>query len=705
MLNFLTTTTVCGFSLYHVLAFFLIYSCTGWCLEVIFAAATTGQLVNRGFLNGPVCPIYGFGMVIVLFALTPLQGSVLLLYIGGVILPSALELVGGWALYKLYHTRWWDYSDFPFNIGGYICLEFSLLWGVGTLVVMRIVHPVVAGLVDMVPPFVGFVVMCVLYAVYAADVVVTAFAASGLAKTLDAMEQLADSIHAVSDAMTQLLGTTTLNADQKLDEQRLQLKLAAAEAREAAIREGIAAIEAERPGSHVDTPARIFDEVVNLCEWPTVLVGTFDEEFLRVPQEIICESMLTNQRYFPIYDGEGKLTREFVVVSNSKPENAERVIDGNERVVRARLDDAKFFYEEDLKISLDEFRERLAKVAFQEKLGSVLAKSERIEQLALAIAREAHLGAHLAADAARAAHLCKADLVSNAVVEFTSQQGVMGGYYATAMGENDEVAHAIRDHYRPRFAGDELPEGTAGCIVACADKLDTIAGIFAIGEPPTGSSDPYALRRAAIGIINILRDRLPIDPTSLIDFALELYSEQGIEFDAAEVAQQVRDFFHGRLVSMARDEKIPADTVAAVSAVHIIAPSVFFARCAALDEARKNDAETFDNLATAYARAAHISKPELGAEYDRSLMGEVELALADASEAAQTAVDAALAVEDYPAAFAALAALRAPIDRFFDEVMVMDKDEQLRDNRLKLLNRFEAVFSGIANIGELARKK
>ena len=156
---------------------------------------------------------------------------------------------------------------------------------------------------------------------------------------------------------------------------------------------------------------------------------------------------------------------------------------------------------------------------------------------------------------------------------------------------------------------------------------------------------------------------------------------------------------------MARDEKIPADTVAAVSAVHIIAPSVFFARCAALDEARKNDAETFDNLATAYARAAHISKPELGAEYDRSLMGEAELALADASEAAQTAVDAALATEDYPAAFAALAALRAPIDRFFDEVMVMDKDEQLRDNRLKLLNRFEAVFSGIANIGELARKK
>ena len=250
MVSFLTETMVCGFSLYHILAYFLIYSCMGWCLEVIYAAATTGKLVNRGFLNGPVCPIYGFGMILVLFALTPLQHSVLLLYLGGVILPSALELVGGWVLYRLYHTRWWDYSDLPFNIGGYICLEFCLLWGVGTLVAMRIVHPVVAGFVRMVPPLVGLILMCVLYAVYAADVAATAVAASGLSRTLDTMEQLADSIHAVSDAMTQLLGTTALNADQKLDEQRLQLKLAAAEAREAApekraLRETLAAVRAK----------------------------------------------------------------------------------------------------------------------------------------------------------------------------------------------------------------------------------------------------------------------------------------------------------------------------------------------------------------------------------------------------------------------------------------------------------------------------
>ena len=193
-MSFFVNTMVCGFSLYQILAFFLIYSCLGWCLEVIYAAVSTGQLVNRGFLNGPVCPIYGFGMI----------------------LPSVLELVGGWALYKLYHTRWWDYSDFPFNIGGYICLEFSLLWGVGPVVVMKAVHPVIAGFVAMVPQMVGFVLMCILYACYAADVVVTAFAASDLARELDALEKVADSMHAVSDAMTELLGTTAMDVDQKM---------------------------------------------------------------------------------------------------------------------------------------------------------------------------------------------------------------------------------------------------------------------------------------------------------------------------------------------------------------------------------------------------------------------------------------------------------------------------------------------------------
>ena len=233
LVSFFTDTMVCGFSLYQIFGYFLVYSCIGWCLEVIFAAVTTGELVNRGFLNGPVCPIYGFGMIIVLFVLTPLQHSVLLLYIGGVILPSALELVGGWVLYKIYHTRWWDYSDYPFNIGGYICLEFCLLWGVGTLVMMKAVHPAIASILAMIPPSVGLILMILLYLVYAADLVVTTFTAVGLVKDLETLEKVGDSIHAVSDAMTDLLGNTALEADQKMDESRLQLKLAAAEARDA----------------------------------------------------------------------------------------------------------------------------------------------------------------------------------------------------------------------------------------------------------------------------------------------------------------------------------------------------------------------------------------------------------------------------------------------------------------------------------------
>lgn len=476
-----------------------------------------------------------------------------------------------------------------------------------------------------------------------------------------------------------------------------------AERREEVIRAGIARVEDEF-GVRVDTPTKIFDEVVNLCEWPTVLVGHFDEEFLAVPSEIICESMLSNQRYFPTYDAEGKLTRAFVVVSNADPAVSETVVDGNERVVRARLYDAKFFYDEDLKIDLEEFRARLANVGFQKKLGTVLQKSDRMEDLALAIANEAHLGAHAASDAQRAAHLAKADLVSSAVVEFTSQQGVMGGYYATAAGEEPAVAAAIRDHYRPRFAGDELPEGIAGCVVAVADKLDTIAGMFAIGEPPTGSKDPFALRRSAIGVLNILRDRLGCGYEAIVEAALDGYLEQGLAFDKDEVEASVCAFIKGRMEQMVRDEKVSADTVAAVSAGSVTVPAQYFQLAHALEDARANDREAFDNLATAYARAAHLADAVLGSEVDSALMGDAERVLLEATDATQANVDVARSAKDFTAVIAALAALREPIDAFFDEVMVMDEDEALRANRLRLLNRFESVFAGIANIGEMARK-
>ena len=222
-----------GFTLYQTAAYFLLYSCLGWCVEVAYSAVTRGKLVNRGFLNGPVCPIYGFGMLALLFALTPLLDNGLLLFAGGVIIPSALELAAGWLLYRLYHTRWWNYTDRPFNLGGYICLEFSLYWGLGAVFIMKLVHPTLAALVDMIPRPLGWTVMALLYAVYAADVVVTAITAAGLADELDTLEAIADGLHAVSDAMTGLIGTTAMDADQKLDESRLQLKLAGAELRTA----------------------------------------------------------------------------------------------------------------------------------------------------------------------------------------------------------------------------------------------------------------------------------------------------------------------------------------------------------------------------------------------------------------------------------------------------------------------------------------
>ena len=474
--------------------------------------------------------------------------------------------------------------------------------------------------------------------------------------------------------------------------------------RERIIREGVAAIEAET-GFTADLPAKTLLEVVNLSEYPQPLVSTFDEEFLQVPEEIIVDAMLMHQRYFPLYDAAGKLTNKFIIVSNGNPECAATIIDGNERVVRARLDDAKFFYEEDLKHPLESYIEKLDKVVFQESLGTVRQKAERLEKLACALSADAQLSAADAADAKRAARLCKADLVTNAVIEFTSIQGVMGSYYAAASGETPQVAQAIGQHYQPRFAGDALPDTTVGQLVALADKLDTICGLFAVGQGPTGSSDPFALRRSAIGIVNMLEAGLPISLAAAIDESLASFAAQGVAFDAAAVRAEVVDFFVTRTKVMLRDGGVNADTIDAVLAAGVEEPAVISQRAHALEDARANDAETFDNLATAYARANNLRKPELGEDVDDALLTEPERALAGAVATAEQAVASALASDDFAAALSQLAALRAPIDGFFADVMVMDEDAALRDNRLRLLNRFVAVFANVADFGKMAKSK
>ena len=474
--------------------------------------------------------------------------------------------------------------------------------------------------------------------------------------------------------------------------------------RERIIREGVAAIKAET-GFTADLPAKTLLEVVNLSEYPQPLVSTFDEEFLQVPEEIIVDAMLMHQRYFPLYDADGKLTNKFIIVSNGNPECAATIIDGNERVVRARLDDAKFFYEEDLKHPLESYIEKLDKVVFQESLGTVRQKAERLEKLACALSADAQLDAADAADAKRAARLCKADLVTNAVIEFTSVQGVMGSYYAAASGETPQVAQAIGQHYQPRFAGDALPDTTVGKLVALADKLDTICGLFAVGQGPTGSSDPFALRRSAIGIVNMLEAGLPISLAAAIDESLASFAAQGVAFDAAAVRAEVVDFFVTRTKVMLRDAGVNADTIDAVLAAGVEEPAVISQRAHALEDARANDAETFDNLATAYARANNLRKPELGEDVDDALLTDPERALAGAVATAEQAVAAALESDDFAAALSQLAALRAPIDGFFADVMVMDEDAALRDNRLRLLNRFVAVFANVADFGKMAKSK
>lgn len=496
------------------------------------------------------------------------------------------------------------------------------------------------------------------------------------------------------------------DADSLVDVVRSASVIPSEAEREQVIREGVAKAEAET-GFTAVLHSKTLVEVINLAEYPTVLVGTFDEEFLKVPEEIIVDAMLVHQRYFPLYDKDGKLTNRFIVVSNGDPACAETIVDGNERVVRARLYDAKFFYDEDLKQPLESYVDHLGEVVFQEKLGTMLDKTNRIQRLADHLAEDAGLAGQDLSDVERAARLCKADLVTSAVVEFTSVQGVMGSYYAAASGETAQVAQAIEQHYRPRFAGDEAPDTVVGKIVAIADKLDTVCGLFAVGQGPTGSSDPFALRRSAIGIVAMLsgKDAVEVSLVAAIDAALASYAQQGIEFDTDAVRRDVIEFFITRTKVMMRDAGNSIDAIDAVLSAGIQEPVELINRVSALEAARSQQPEVFEDLATAYARANNLCDSKLGTEVNEGLLSEVEQALVSAVGQAESNVASALENNNYAAALSELAALRKPIDLFFENTMVMDEDQALRENRLRLLNSFVAVFANVADFALLSKVK
>ena len=494
------------------------------------------------------------------------------------------------------------------------------------------------------------------------------------------------------------------SADDLLDVVKAAFVVKSQEEREQVIRQGVAQVE-EQTGYTAELPAKTLTEVINLSEYPTVMVGTFDELFLKVPEEIIVDAMLMHQRYFPLYDADHKLTNKFIIVSNGDPACQPAIVDGNERVVAARLYDAKFFYDEDLKKPLEAYVDQLDQVVFQEKLGTTLAKTRRVVKLAEHLAADAGLSGQDSADVSRAALLAKADLVTNAVIEFTSVQGIMGSYYAQAAGETEQVAQAIADHYRPRFAGDDLPRSVVGRAVATADKLDTICGLFAVDQAPTGSSDPFALRRSAIGIVNMLEAGLGVSLDAAVDASLDTLEADGVDFDRAAVRQQVVEFFVTRTKVMLKDKGVEPDTIEAVMTTGITEPAVIIARATALEAARSHQPETFDDLATAFARANNLRDPELGSDADQSLMQPAEQALLAAIQASDQQVGAALAQDDFAAALDSLAALRAPIDDFFASTLIMDEDQAVREMRLKLLNAFVAVFANVADFGKMAKGK
>jgi glycyl-tRNA synthetase beta chain len=426
----------------------------------------------------------------------------------------------------------------------------------------------------------------------------------------------------------------------------------------------------------------------------------FDEEFLAVPREILENAMESHQRYFPVESLDGALTNRFIVAHNGDPSFTEQIVRGHERVIRARLSDAAFFYHEDLAHPLEEYAERLDGIVFQEKLGSLGDKARRMERLAVAVAGLVDASAEDTAFADRAAQLAKADLVTSAVIEFTDLQGVMGGYYALASGEESGVATAIVEHYRPRFSGDALPSTLPGRLVAIADKLDTIAGIFVVGMAPTGSADPYALRRGAIGILQMLLGGTAARLDPLISAALADY-ESKIRFDVKSVGAAIKEFLVGRLEGILRDRGHAYDTVAAVLALAADDPSDALARCEALTVFRAAS-DAMEDLSVAYTRAKNLAQPELGVDADLAIMGAEERALADALDTAEQLASDAVKSAAYSTLLEVYGGLRAPIDAFFEAVLVMDPDDAKRENRLRLLNRFVALFGRFADFSRLA---
>jgi glycyl-tRNA synthetase beta chain len=444
-------------------------------------------------------------------------------------------------------------------------------------------------------------------------------------------------------------------------------------------------------------PADLRDEVTGLVEWPVALRATFESRFLHVPQEALISTMQDNQKYFCLVDANDKLQPYFITVSNIESKDPTQIILGNEKVVRPRLTDAEFFFKQDQKQPLAARQEKLANRVFQAQLGTIWDKTERIAALASYIATQ--IGANVE-HTIQAAKLSKCDLASEMVGEFPELQGIAGSYYAALEGAPKDVSEAIREQYLPKFAGDVLPETLTGVSIALADRLDTLAGIFGINQPPTGNKDPFGLRRVAIGILRILIEkRLQL---SIIDLANRAVLNYGTKIDNQETVKDMLNFLRSRYRAMYEDQGMPVDVILAVQAVNPIKPLDFDQRIRAVQHFRALPEATA--LAAANKRVANILAKETvsaGAIDPNLLVEPAEKALYETLETLEPQVHPLLAKSDYTPALSQLAALRAPIDAFFENVMVNADDAALRLNRLRLLTRLRALFMSVADVSLL----
>ncbi|REK64670.1 MAG: glycine--tRNA ligase subunit beta [Brevibacillus sp.] len=468
--------------------------------------------------------------------------------------------------------------------------------------------------------------------------------------------------------------------------------------RRRSILEQIHRLEREN-GWRVPMDEGLLDEVVHLVEYPTALYGTFDEAFLSIPREVLVTSMREHQRYFPVEDGAGNLLNHFITVRNGDSRALDNVAKGNEKVLRARLSDARFFYEEDQKLSIDSCLKRLETIVFHEELGTIGDKVRRIRDLAGRIAGQLELGNAEAARVDRIAEIAKFDLVTNMVGEFPELQGIMGEDYARKAGESDEVARGVFEHYLPRFAGDQLPQSAEGAAVSIADKLDTIVGCFSIGIVPTGSQDPYGLRRMAAGIVAILLDRgwnMPLD--RLWDAALDIYAAQGVtKRDRDEVKKDLADFFALRLKNALQEDQIRYDVIDAVLSADIALVPDVLAKAKALMAAVQSD--DFKLTLEQFNRAGNLAQKAEGDAIDEAVFTE---------DAERTLYKAYLSVreqvtglDDQAQVLATLSQLREPIQSFFDAVMVMADDQAVRRNRLALLLNISRLIGAYADFSKL----